>query len=340
MRTRTLLLSILGALTLLGLAIPASAAAGTGTPAGAGTPAVTTHLVAGSAASRAAVTALWTPERMRAAVARSNTTAMQVPTSLAERAERAGSAGSAPKNTGPATILATPTAASSTGLRPNVLPSPNLPTPAAQGEVFFYDPADDTYSACSGGTVNNPTGDMVVTAGHCIYDTAWMQDWVYAPAYNNGSEPYGLFFATAFNTFTTWINGADHNYDVGIANVGLNALSQKLVPTTGANGFGYNGAYSVVVTIWGYPYDSTNNENGNTPLSCYNVTTRQYISRVEATCAMEGGASGGPWLSSYNVSSRLGYIDGVTSTGDPLGDIDSPYFSSNEAALYNNSANQ
>lgn len=325
---------------MLGLSIPASAAAGTGTPADTGTAAVTTHLVSSSAASRAAITAIWTPERMRAAVARSNATAMRVPTSLAEQAGQAERAGSAPKNTGPATVLATPTAASSTGLRPNVLPSPNLPTSAAQGEVFFFDPADDTYSACSGGTVNNPTGDMVVTAGHCIYDTAWMQDWVYAPAYNNGSEPYGLFIATAFNTFTTWISGADHNYDVGIANVGLNALSQKLVPTTGANGFAYNGAYSVVVTIWGYPADSANNENGYTPLSCYNVTTSQYISRVEAACSMAGGASGGPWLTSYNVSTRNGYVDGVTSTGDPLGDIDSPYFSSNEAALYNNSANK
>lgn len=334
MRIRILVLPLLAALALLGLTIPASAAPHTTT-----SHAVTSHSVVGSMASRVkADAAFWTPQRMRTAIR--NGIAAGMVTSTGPTAPAAKTT-AAPPVAGSGKVLAQPVSAQRTGLRPNALPTQGLPVPSTQGLAFFYDPTLNGYYACSGGTINNPTGDMVITAAHCVYDKAWMQSWIYVPAYNNGSEPYGYFVANDLTTFTAWMTSGDRNYDVGIANVGSNLLSQQLVATTGGNGLDWDASYAVNVTIWGYPVDTTHNanENGNTPFACYGYTTYQYISRIEATCNMNEGASGGPWLEYYNVTSGLGYVDGVTSTGDPLGDIDSPYFGDDVAELYADTEN-
>ena len=296
-------------------------------------------MTSGSMAGRIkAAAAFWTPQRMRTAVSNGIAAGMVASTRSTSPAAKATAA---PPATGPANVLARPTPARQTGLRPNALPTQGLPVPTTQGLAFFYDPTLKGTYACSAGTVNNPTGDMVITAAHCVYDHAWMQTWIYVPAYSNGSEPFGFFVANDLTTFTAWINNLDRNYDVGIANVGSNALSEKLVPTTGGDGLDWGAPYVVNVTIWGYPLDPAHNrnENGYTPFACYNYTTYQYISRVEAPCNMNEGASGGPWLENYNVTNGLGYIDGVTSTGDPIGDIDSPYFGSDVTQLYADTEN-
>lgn len=48
-----------------------------------------------------------------------------------------------------------------------------------------------------------------VTAAHCVYDTAVNQfyaNWVFTPAFRNGSAPYGSFSATACTILTAWVN--------------------------------------------------------------------------------------------------------------------------------------
>lgn len=287
---------------------------------------VSTYAVTGASATRAAAIAdYWTPQRMRHAI---SADALVPATSMSPG--RAGSSRS-----GPATKLAGPQAAPRNRLRSTAL---NLST--AQGKVFFHNPQDGQDYVCSGGTVNNPTKDMVFTAGHCVYNGGgggWVTNWAFVPAYYNGSAPYGYWYANYMTTFNGWINNADFNYDVGVVNVSSNG-GNRLVDQVGGNGLNYNYGYSVNLTVWGYP--AAGGYDGQTPYYCYNLPTYQYGSRIEIGCSMTGGASGGSWLLSYDNGSGLGYVNGVTSTtASPAGYIASPYFDDKISAIYGNTQN-
>ena len=230
----------------LALAAAGAATCAAGPVAGA-TPAqpvasrVSTHALTGAPTARAAAIAnYWTPQRMlHARSADALVSASSAPTG------RAGSSRS-----GPATMLAGPQAAPRNRPQATAL---NLST--AQGKVFFHNPQDGLDYVCSAGTVNNPTKDMVFTAGHCVYNGGgggWMTNWTFVSAYYNGSAPYGYWYANYMTTFNGWINNADHDYDVGVVNVSSNG-GNLLVNQVGGNGLSYNYGYSVTLTVWGYP---------------------------------------------------------------------------------------
>ena len=332
MKVRYLLLAAVSVFALAGggqlaYADQAAGAGAAAVSAANGASGVTTHAVAGSAASRAAaVTQYWTPERMRNAIP------AQAPADAKPLSQPA-----ATLSTLKLTTL-TSAQSPSTG-RTHPAPAA-LTAPATQGKVFFHNPVDGKDYVCSGGVINNPTKDMVFTAGHCVHQgssSSWMTNWAFVPAYYNGSEPYGIWYANKLTTFNAWISSSDLNYDIGVVNVGSNG-GNLLVNMVGGNGLQYNYGYSVTVTIWGYPAEL--GYNGQVPYYCYNLTTWQDGSRVRSGCSMVGGASGGPWLKDYNTSNGLGNENGVTSTRTvPPGYIDSPYFDNKIGTIYGNTAN-
>ena len=295
---------------------------------------VSTHALTGAAATRAAAIAnYWTPQRMLHAISAD----ALVPATSAPTGEAGGS------GSGPAATLARPHAAPTN--RPQAAPTNRLQSTAlnlstAQGKVFFHNPMDGYDYVCSGGTVNNPTKDMVFTAGHCVYNGGgggWMTNWAFVPAYYNGSAPYGYWYANYMTTFNGWINNADYNYDVGVVNVASNG-GNLLVNQVGGNGLNYNYGYSVTLTVWGYP--ASDGYDGQTPYYCYNLPTYQYGSRIKIGCSMTHGASGGSWLRAYDTGSGLGYVNGVTSTAaSPAGYIASPYFDDKIGTIYGSTQN-
>ena len=323
MHARVLILPLLAALALLGVALPASAAPARNTPVPtAATPSIVTHTVADDSASRErALLAYWTPQRMRDAIP------MPAPKSNALPALPLPKAAA----TGPR-ILARPTGAKS--LRPNLVRPDALSTSTTQGKVFFVDPGTNTAYECSGGTINNPTGDMVTTAGHCVYDNGrWMTDWIYVPAYYNGPTSYGTWFSSQMTTFPEWTLDSNPNYDFAIVNVAPASTGATLVATAGGNGLEYDESYVQNVVIWGYPGSVL------IPYYCVVTTFEQNAGEVGAPCDMPNGASGGPWLEDYNTTTGDGYEFGLNSFGTSS-DIYSPYFTSAMDQLYAQTAQQ
>jgi hypothetical protein len=326
-------------LTAVGVAALTLALAGTATAAttvakvtpSAPNNAVTSHVVASngnSEQSAAAITRYWTPARMKNAIPVGS---LSVPSSLARplvsQDLRAGSAA-------PVT-LTRPRGSSDPGA-PRTM---NLTTSAAQGKVFFTDPTTKLNYVCSGGTINNPKKDMVFTAGHCINTGhgVWMTNWMYVPAYYNGSTPYGKYPGRVATAFNQWILHSNYNYDVGIVNV-YPYLGVDLVNYTGGNGLEYSAGYPIV-TVWSYP--AAPPYNGQLPYYCLDIPTYSYGSRIMTGCAMTSGASGGLWLTEYNTKSGLGYDNAVTSTSvsGRKGFIASPYFGSDIGTLYDSAKN-
>jgi V8-like Glu-specific endopeptidase len=322
-------------------------------------PQLVTHVVAGNAAAReAAMLKYWTPQRMEHAISRGGPTSM--PSSL--RTERTATTSqhpaleslaspavpthplrsqartAAPLADAPASRMAGPQAA-----------AVNLTTASTQGKVFGT--LDGSDYVCSAGTVNSPKGDMVFTAGHCVNDGNgnWATNWVYVPAYYYGQTPYGMWPDFELTTFTAWQFGGDFNYDVGVVNVTSINNPFTLVQNTGGNGLTYDAnnsfGYTPNVTVWGYP--ATNGFNGEEAYYCSNVSTftltslnaqpQGPLNQLVTGCAMQPGASGGPWLVDYNASTELGSEDALTSTNVPAvgaGYIGSPYFGTDILTIY------
>src|ERR1700747_3022020 len=54
--------------------------------------------------------------------------------------------------------------------------------------------------------------NIIVTAAHCCWDRTknnWIGGWSFAPVYNNGSAPYGVFDWAQARVLNSWINNGD-----------------------------------------------------------------------------------------------------------------------------------
>ena len=93
-----------------------------------------------------------------------------------------------------------------------------------------------TFTTPSGGASCSATvisGNNIVTAAHCVYDTPSRNQFytnkVFTPAYRNGSAPFGTFATTTCSVLTAWVNlsgGFSINtwsrHDVAVCTLGKN----------------------------------------------------------------------------------------------------------------------
>ncbi|MFI6788405.1 trypsin-like serine peptidase [Nonomuraea sp. NPDC050383] len=131
----------------------------------------------------------------------------------------------------------------------------------------------------------------------------------------------------------------------------------RLGDNVGGQGVAWNQATGKDVRAFGYPAgphpDGNRPYSGVTPKWCYGKTTGKAVGaswlkieeHVGLKCPVTPGFDGGPWLSNYSNSKRLGYVNGVTSTfadqdgNDRIDYITSPYFDGETASVYNAAKN-
>ncbi|MFF8269868.1 trypsin-like serine peptidase [Streptomyces sp. NPDC016562] len=272
----------------------------------------------------------WTAERMRGATpldvtalpgtARTPVTTSAAPTSIAPTAAASPLASSA------ASPTAFPQAGGAwTGGGAVVRTS---------GRVFFT--MGDRTASCSGDSVTSANGSTVITAGHCVkYQGAWHTNWVFVPAYNNGSAPYGQWPAT--KTFATdqWAASEDMNMDVGLAVVApLNG--QTLSQAVGAQGILFNGGYNKKMYSFGFPAASP--YDGTKLVYCSGNSGKDFLLTKDHSlaCNMTGGSSGGPWFQDFNEATGLGTQVSVNSFGYTFlpNRMYGPYFGNEAKAAY------
>ena len=77
---------------------------------------------------------------------------------------------------------------------------------------------------CSASVINSEGKDTVWTAGHCVNagqtNGAWATNWTFVPAYDDdlaNPRPYGTWSARQLWTKTAWKNNADFAEDMGVA---------------------------------------------------------------------------------------------------------------------------
>lgn len=209
------------------------------------------------------------------------------------------------------------------------------------GKVFFTSGGQNF--VCSASVMGN---NALWTAGHCVYDPnlrTWHTNWVFVPAYLDGSAPYGQWRATQLTTTNGWASAGSLAFDIGSAVVApINNTS--IANTVGALGWLANAQRGLYITAMGYPQAAP--FTGQRMAWCRDYTWIDYAFTPTTDgmgCNMTGGSSGGPWIYDYEFNTTVGnYVNGVNSykySTDPYS-IYSPYFGDAAINLYNSVINR
>ncbi|GAA2215902.1 hypothetical protein GCM10009850_113700 [Nonomuraea monospora] len=253
--------------------------------------------------------------------------------------------------------------------------SPTLPRKGTaantMGKVFFR--FGDKEYWCSASAVSAKNRSVVATAGHCAYDsrTAKPADyWIFVPNPGpGGSAPDGIYVGASISLHEDWSGKGDYDFDYAFVTVhrGFTWVAKdgayvmqdvgRLQDNVGGLGLELNkkpGTYAV--TAFGYPAgqqpDGSHPYDGKTLQKCRPGATRYTVAPgrdlqkgVELTpCDFSPGASGGPWVISYDETRRLGSLAGVNSltwNRDAKGRYDSvsaPYFDTVTGEVYRRAA--
>lgn len=316
----------LGGLSVL--ALTGAAAMVLGAPAQAApNPHASDVAVQAAATTRAAhdkVVEYWTPERMRAAI----------PADVLVADKDKSSAGGKVAAGAP-TVVAKAKPGTGSGLLGEYYTGGGKVV-ATTGKVFFT-MAGANY-VCSGSATTSGNESVVLTAGHCVNEGpgAYVTNFAFVPAYDDGARPYGTFTARQLVTTTQWATAGDFDYDVAFAV--MNTLNGKsLTDTVGAQAIAFNQPRGQYMYSFGYPaerpYDGTDIAwcHGTTKADTWGGSQDHALS-----CNMTGGSSGGPWFSGYDPATGVGTLGSVNSFGYSglRNYMFGPYFGSVVQSLY------
>ncbi|WP_104045933.1 trypsin-like serine peptidase [Arthrobacter sp. ZGTC412] len=166
------------------------------------------------------------------------------------------------------------------------------------GKVFFT--MGNANYVCSGNAVASANQSTVATAGHCAMDGLGQEaeNFIFAPAYENGVAPYGTWTARALYAPTEWRSKGNMAYDTAFAVMAPNDNDRLLTDVVGGSGLAFNESAGQYYTSYGYPASSP--FTGVTLRSCAGTATPDIINSGFGTqgipCDMNGGSSGGPWF--------------------------------------------
>lgn len=186
------------------------------------------------------------------------------------------------------------------------------------GKVFFT--LGSTNYVCSGNAVASGNESTVATAGHCLNEGPgeFATNFLFVPAYENGTAPYGEWTATSLHAPTQWSSKGDMAYDTGFAVVGPNDAGQTLTDVVGGSGVLFNQPYGLNYKAFGYPAASP--FNGETLKSCTGTAgsdkRNPQFGSQGIPCDMTGGSSGGPWfIQTSTETGATGFQNSINSYG-------------------------
>ena len=189
------------------------------------------------------------------------------------------------------------------------------------GKVFFT--KDGSGFTCSAAVIASENRSVVWTAGHCVSEQGeedWHDRWIFIPAYEDGNEPMGRWSARVKTTIVAWHSGGNRNYDIG-AVVVEERDSQSIASVTGSLGWMFNAQRNQDWRVIGYPASGSLFSGQKmweciAPFDGADGVGSNSGPRTSAIvdCDMTGGASGGPWVVSFENCPQC-YINAETSWG-------------------------
>lgn len=198
------------------------------------------------------------------------------------------------------------------------------PGKRTHGKVFMT--LSGTDYVCSGTSVDAPSGSLVWTAGHCVYEPGALgggtavSNFEFVPAYHNEKAPFGEWVANDTDATTQWKNSGglgciptitfcgNPSFDLGAASVGKRS-GKTLEQVVGSRGIVFNGDRELTYKAYGYP--AADGFNGQRMWRCKSafggLDTGDEPRPMRINCDMTGGSSGGGWVAGGAVRSVVSY---------------------------------
>jgi V8-like Glu-specific endopeptidase len=185
------------------------------------------------------------------------------------------------------------------------VPGSDAARPSAVGALFTLQSGRLGDHFCSASVVDSPSGDLVLTAAHCMTRHP-AGSVVFVPGYADGKAPYGVWTVSRVIVDRNWQSGADPDDDFAFLVVKPRGGPDRIQDLTGAEAIGIGEPAGQAVTVTGYPNDL------DAPINCDNETVAFSPTQFEFDCdGYTNGTSGGPFLASALGPGGPGTIVGV-----------------------------
>jgi hypothetical protein len=161
--------------------------------------------------------------------------------------------------------------------------------------ALFDGPATDLGDHyCSGSVVDSPTGDLVLTAAHCVAagdGTPARTGMSFVPGYHDGVRPDGVWTVVGAAVAPQFLDDADPDFDVAFLTVRPADGDRPVEDVTGGFPIAFDPGSGDTVRALGYP------DEDDAPTVRSGVTQRFSPTQLVLPApGLEDGTSGGPWL--------------------------------------------
>jgi hypothetical protein len=189
-----------------------------------------------------------------------------------------------------------------------VAPTPTSAPPSARpvapnpvvGAVFL---GGSTLHTCSAAVLNSLTGNLILTAAHCLASGV---DATFVAGFHDDAPPDEVWHVDAVYLDPRWLGGRDPHADFAIARVSR-AAGDALQTRAGAGlELGTAPKPGAVVTVTGYGLGV-----GGGPVSCTGTTGADTDGFPSLACGgVIEGLSGAPWIDGTTVTGIVGGLHG------------------------------
>jgi hypothetical protein len=236
----------------------------------------------------------------------------------------------------------------------------------ASGKLLFA--MDGSYWVCSASVIDDGSSGsngsaMIITAAHCVYDETnrvFADNWMFIPDYDAAPAPLdttGSFCeSTSYGCWTPEAMAVDSRYasapsfdaalpyDFGVVRVGPGGKSGEKIELDDVvteQSYSFSGPVpldgSVSGDAFGYPAEKK--WNGDDLIYCSGPIDGDPYNSDETyrlnECKLNGGSSGGPWLSPFDEATGSGTIISVNSYGyRGVNAMHGPFLNSDTQAVY------
>jgi len=178
----------------------------------------------------------------------------------------------------------------------------------AVGALFTASGGKLTRHFCTASVVHSPSGNLLVTAAHCMHGRSLTPTGhvIFAPQYHGGRFPFGTWPVTAKYVDSRWSRYRNPNDDVAFLTV---SGSGSLEARTGAETLTTGWQPPLNVTVIGYP------DTRSWPIRC-SAPARAFdpgkLRQMVFDCdGYRDGTSGGPFLAEVRKKTGAGRLVGL-----------------------------
>jgi Trypsin len=168
------------------------------------------------------------------------------------------------------------------------------------GAVFL---GGQSLHTCTGAVLNSPTGDLILTAAHCM---AAGTETFFVPGFTGAAAGTDYFHVDAVYLDPRWVTDQDPVADFAVARVSRDGGGSVQAQAGGGFDLGSEPQAGTNVIVTGYPSGT-----GGPPIGCDTRTSASDLGFPSLPCAgLVDGTSGAPWVAGPRIAGLIGGLDG------------------------------